>query len=100
MQNRHVTARLLRIIGIVRPRINSRGFGMAYKLKYFYDAFPNRLTLEFLFDGHTLDVLRLHAMQTANHVLQFEDVSGSHCYLFGNSDISQSIPSLSKWRFP
>jgi hypothetical protein len=42
---------------------------MAHKLEYLDNPFPYRLALESLFDRHTLDVLRLHAVQLPNHVL-------------------------------
>ncbi len=74
MEHGHMAARLLRIVGIVRPCVNLRRFRMTVKLENFYDAFPYRFPLKCLFHWHALDVLRFDAMPPSNHIPQFFNV--------------------------
>src|ERR1700733_9572732 len=64
-----MAARLFRIVCIAHPRVNLVRSRIAMNLEYLNNPFPNRFALKRLFDWHTLDVLRLHAVQAANHVL-------------------------------
>ena len=74
MQNCNVPSWFLRIVGFVRPSIDSRCFRMPVQIKNLNDSFPYRLALKRLFDWHTLNVRSFCAVQLADYVLQFLDV--------------------------
>src|SRR5256885_16265070 len=68
MQYRNVSHWLLRVIGFVRPSIDSGCFRMPMQVEHLDDSFPYRLALEFLLYGHALNVHRFRAMQSPDHV--------------------------------
>jgi hypothetical protein len=73
-----MAARLLWIVCIVRQRIDLRCFQMAASLKNLYDPFPNRFTLEYLFDRHTFDVPCFDTVQPSDRALQFLNILKVH----------------------
>src|SRR5438445_9391937 len=75
MEHSDVPFRFLRIIGIVCPSIDFGCFRLPMQIKYLNDSFPYRLSLKCLFYGHAFNVGRFHAMQFANHGLQFLDMT-------------------------
>src|ERR1035441_3649073 len=62
------------VASIVRPGIRYRGLGMSCQIKNFYQAFPNSLASECLFNWNAFQVLGFDAMQTSNHVPQLANV--------------------------
>lgn len=60
---------LLWAICVMGPCVESGCFRMADQFKHFDNAFPYRLALKFLFDGHTLKMAGLNAMQFPNYDL-------------------------------
>lgn len=74
MQHGYMAARLLWVVGIVRPCVHPGRFWMAAKLEYFYNSLPHGLTLKHFFDGNTFDVLRFDTVQSSDYIPQFFDV--------------------------
>jgi len=74
MQDSYVPSWSLRVISIMHPGICSVGFWMTTQAKDFYNPFPHRLTLKGLSNWQALDVPRLCAVQSVDHVFQFFDV--------------------------
>jgi hypothetical protein len=62
------TKRLLRVSGIVQPRIDCIGLGMAGQVEDFDDPLPNRFAVENLFDRHTFMMRGFYSMETVNCV--------------------------------
>ncbi len=62
MKHGNAPFRCVWIVCFMRPSIGGIGFGMAVQIKHFDNAFPNCLTIENLFDWHTLTVRGLNAM--------------------------------------
>jgi len=51
-----VSSWLLGVIRIVRPSIDSPCLWVAVESEYLDIAVPNRLTVEYLFDGHSFEM--------------------------------------------
>lgn len=62
MQNRNVTARIIRGVSIVRPRINSVPVGMTFQIEHPDRFIPYCSSFKFFFDIHTLNVIRFCSM--------------------------------------
>ena len=65
------------IARIVQPGVCCIRVGMALEIKDFDYAIPHRLTLEYLFDGHTFAVRGLNTVELVNDGFKFFDVG--HC---------------------
>jgi hypothetical protein len=68
VQDSDVAARIYRIIGVMRPSIDSMCRIMALQVKDLNNPFPHRLALKCFFNWHTLYVRSLATMQAPNYV--------------------------------
>ena len=59
---------IVRVVCVVRPRIQSWCCRMAGKVKDLDDSLPNGLAAKHLFHGHALDVCSFNAMQAPDNV--------------------------------
>src|ERR1700681_4587196 len=75
MQDRNPSARILRIVRIVRPSIGSKRSRMVFQVEHFNNPFPYRVAIKSLFHWHALNVRGLSPMYPADNVFQFFDVA-------------------------
>ena len=71
MKNSDMSLRSLRIVCLVRPRINSASCGMAMRIESLYYSFPNGHPIVCLFDGHTGYVRSFATVQMSDNGFQF-----------------------------
>jgi hypothetical protein len=69
-----MTARIRRVISVMRPSIGSVRRRMTLQIEDLHNALPNRLALKCLFHWHALDMRSVRSMQTADYVSQFLQV--------------------------
>src|ERR1700677_3632384 len=67
--------RFLWVVSFVRPCVNPMRRGMAHKIENFYNPFPNCFPFESFFYWHALNVRSFRAVQSADDVAQFLDIT-------------------------
>src|SRR5450755_1644086 len=72
-----MTARVCRIVGVMRPGIGSVRCSVPRQVKYFHDPIPDSLPLKNLFHSHAFNVKSVRSVQSADYLPQFSDVTHS-----------------------
>lgn len=74
---------MLRIVRIVRPRVNAVRRFVPFQLEYLNDAFPDRSALKYFFHWYAFNVLRFNTMNAPNYISQLLDIT--HALAFGSA---------------
>ena len=66
-----MTPWMLRIVSIMRPRIDPERCGMAFEIEYLDNPFPHRFSLECFLHWNAFNVRSIRAMYAPDYVAQF-----------------------------